>query len=618
MCGIAGIVAENSRIETKRLNKLKKSLIHRGPDDYGEWINENQTIGLAQTRLSIIDLTRAGHQPMQTSDGRYTIVLNGEIYNYQDLKKDLEDQGVCFASSSDTEVLLEIWAKRGINALEVIRGMFAFAIWDSLESRLSLVRDPMGIKPLYFSKFSNGLAFASESKALQLVGFGKEINPEAVGVFLQLGSIPPPLTLYHEIESLLPGQLIQWDQSTGSISKNIYWSYSGLFDAENPHPHVNNYDEALELTRQTLLNSIKAHLVSDVPVAAFLSGGIDSTAVVSLMRQAGQEQIDTFSICFDDKILDESYYAQIASQVYNTEHHEWRVGRDEFFDLKDKFMVSMDSPTIDGLNIWLAARFASQHGFKVATSGIGGDELFYGYEGTFRRLPALMKYLSVVPACIKNIAIKTMDFPCVNNINTQKINKAISLFEVSPNLGRGYLAYKGLFSKHDIKELISNKDFAHVAASVDMDEFLPILPKNSTNEQKISVLETSCYLANQLLPDSDRFSMAHALELRVPLVDRMVTENLSLIDPKYFKDKITTPKSLLVNAVGDIPNEIVYRKKMGFTLPIGNWLKEEEWEPKSKLLNKDACKKLIFEFHRGKLHWSRRWALEVLDTILMS
>jgi asparagine synthase (glutamine-hydrolysing) len=297
--------------------------------------------------------------------------------------------------------LLEIWAKWGIKAVDIIRGMFAFAIWDALESRLFLVRDPLGIKNLYFSKFSNGLAFASEAKALKNAGFGKEINPEAVGAFLQFGLIPPPLTLYQEIESLLPGKLIQWDQYTSSISKNIYWSYSGVFDSENLHPRVHNYDEAIDLTRQTLLNSIKAHLVSDVPVAAFLSGGIDSTAVVSLMRQAEKEQIDTFSICFDEKNLDESYYAQIASQVYNTEHHEWRVSREEFLDLKDEFMVSIDSPTIDGMNTWMVSRFASQHGFKVATSGIGGDEFIYGYEGTFRRLPALMKYLSVLPAGVK-------------------------------------------------------------------------------------------------------------------------------------------------------------------------------------------------------------------------
>ena len=331
------------------------------------------------------------------------------------------------------------------------------------------------------------------------------------------------------------------------------------------------------------------------------------------MRQAGQENIATFSIVFDDKKLDESYFSQMAAQIYNTEHHEWRVSKSEFFDLKDEFMESMDTPTIDGINTWMVARFARKHGFKVVTSGVGGDEFFYGYNGTFRQLPALMKYLDAIPAVIKNAALKTMEFPFVKNKNLGKINKAASLLSASPDLGVGYLAYRGLFSKQDIKELISDKDFAHEAASVDMAAFLPDLPENAEKEPKVSVLETSCYLTSQLLPDSDRFSMAHALELRVPLVDRMVVENLSRIDPKLFYDQKNTPKALMVKAVGDIPDEIVYRKKQGFTLPIGRWIKNEEWETKSRFLNKDACKKINNTFRAGKMHWSRRWGIEVLD-----
>jgi asparagine synthase (glutamine-hydrolysing) len=615
MCGIAGIISNNKQIEARRLMRLQESLAHRGPDDCGMWINADQTVGLAHTRLSIIDLTPSGHQPMQTPDGRYTIVFNGEIYNYTSLKKGLKKHGEDFTSTSDTEVLLKLWAKEGALALERIRGMFAFAIWDSLKLKLTLARDPLGIKPLYFSQYPNDLAFASEARALKAVGFGGEINSRAIGAFLLCGSVPAPLGLYKVIESLMPGEWLQWEQNTGKVTRKVYWSYAKQIE-NNMHNPVIDYREAVNLTRRTLIDSVKAHLVSDVPVGAFLSGGIDSTAVVSLMRQAGQDNIATFSIVFDDKELDEAYFSRMAAQTYNTEHYEWRVSKSEFFDLKDEFMESIDSPTIDGINTWMVARFASKHGFKVVTSGVGGDEFFYGYNGSFRQLPALMKYLGAVPSVIKKAALKTMDFPFVKNKNSRKINKAASLLKASPDLGIGYLAYRGLFSKQDIKELISDKDLAHEAASVDMTDFLPGLPENAEKEQKVSVLETSCYLASQLLPDSDRFSMAHALELRVPLVDRMVAENLSRIAPRLFYDQKNTPKALLVKAVGDIPDEIVYRKKQGFTLPIGRWIKDEEWEPKSRLLNKNSCKKINAAFHSGKLHWSRQWTLEVLDNFM--
>ncbi len=615
MCGIAGIVSNNKSIEERRLNRLKESLAHRGPDDQGLWINADQTAGLAHTRLSIIDLTQSGHQPMQTPDGRYVIVFNGEIYNYQSLRKEMEDQGEAFISTSDTEVLLKLWAKEGVLALKRIRGMFSFALWDSLESKLTLVRDPLGIKPLYFSQCSNGLAFASEARALKAAGFAGEIDPRAVGAFLQRGSIPAPLSLYKGIECLMPGEWLEWERNTGKITQQIYWSYAKQFES-NMHSRVTDYRDAVNLARQVLMDSVRAHLVSDVPVGAFLSGGIDSTAVVSLMRQAGQDNIATFSIVFDDKDLDESHYSRIAAQTYKTEHHEWRVSKSEFLDLKDEFMANMDSPTIDGLNTWMVARFARKNGFKVVTSGVGGDEFFYGYDGTFRQLPALMKYMGVVPACIKKVFLRTMSFPFIRNTCTGKINKAASLVEVSPDLGKGYLAYRGLFSRHEVEELISNRDFAHEAASVDMADFLPKLPEDTENEQKISVLETSCYLASQLLPDSDRFSMAHALELRVPLVDRIVAENLSRINPELFYDQKHTPKALLVEAVGDIPDEIVYRRKQGFTLPIGRWIKDEEWKPKSRILNKDVCKRINNAFRSGNMHWSRPWAVEVLDSYM--
>ena len=612
MCGIAGLVSKNNPIETKRLFRLKKAIVHRGPDDQGMWINNDQTVGLAHTRLSIIDLTPSGHQPMQTSDGRYTIVFNGEIYNYHCLKREMEAQGEDFFSTSDTEVLLKLWAKAGVQALDNIRGMFSFAVWDVVESKLTLVRDPLGIKPLFFSHNSNSLAFASEIRALRAAGFGNGIDPKAAGAFLKWGSIPAPMTFHQGIESLMPGEWMEWEQHTGRIARGIYWSYAGQFESGNKSV-VTDQKEAVELVHQTLLDSVKHHLVSDVPVGAFLSGGIDSTAVVSLMRQAGQERIATFSLTFDDHDLDESCYSRLAARTYQTDHYEWRVKKDEFSALKNEFFEDMDQPTIDGLNTWMVARFAREHGCKVVTSGVGGDEFFYGYDGTFNMLPAMMNRLRIFPSVLKKPAAGILGLPFISKIHPQKTAKIRSFLEYPATLEQGYLIYRQLFSKHEILEIFDDKDFAREAASVDMTVFLPQSCRDTGKQQKVSILETSRYLGSQLLPDSDKFSMAHALELRVPLVDRVVAENLSRIDPGLFYDRRNTPKALLVEAVGDIPDEIVYRKKQGFTMPVGEWIKNDVWEPASELLSRKVCAEIHNAFCAGRMHWSRRWGVEVLD-----
>ncbi len=610
-----GIVSRKEAINIKRFNKMHESLAHRGPDDSGSWTSPDRRTALGHKRLSIIDLTEGGHQPMVSENGRYILVYNGEIYNYRELRTDLEKEGICFKTESDTEVLLQLWEKVGKESLIKIRGMFAFSIWDSEARILFLSRDPFGIKPLYFCSTQDYIAFASEMKAFTVGGIAGGPDPKAIGSFLQWGSIPAPLTLYKDVVSLKPGQWIEWEQNTGIITDQIYWNYNRQLEIEQNN-QITDFEEAVNLMRQTLYDSVKAHLVSDVPVGAFLSGGIDSTAIVSLMRQAGQDHISTFSITFDDENLDESYFSQLAARTYNTDHHEWRISREEFNNLKDKFMKSIDSPTIDGLNTWIVARFAREHGLKVVTSGVGGDEFFYGYPNTFKQLPVLMKCLGIVPAFIKKLLNSTMNNPYINNLSPNKINKMSKIIEVSPDLKMGYLFNRGLFTKYEVEKLIKDKDLAMEAASLNMAAYLPEIEGNVTEQQIISILETSRYLGSQLLPDSDQFSMAHALELRVPLVDRIVAENLCRINSKFFYDKRNTAKALLVNAVGDLPDKLVYRKKQGFTLPVSNWIINDNWEPKSRLLDLNACKKIHSDFQTGRIHWSRRWGIEVLDNIL--
>ena len=611
MCGIAGILSVCSEINNKSLESFSKSLAHRGPDDNGIWTDSTLTVGMIHTRLAIIDLTKSGHQPMQTPDGRYTIVFNGEIYNYKKLKLNLEKQGKSFLSSSDTEVLLQLFAKDGLSMLTEIRGMFAFAIWDSFEEKLTLARDPLGIKPLYFSQYDTGIAFASELKALKNAGFGGKLDAKATGAFLQLGSIPAPLSLWKDIESLTPGEYLQWEKKSGKVIRDNYWSYTEQFDNKRLEL-ITDYDEALDLVRQTLLDSVKAHLVSDVPVGAFLSGGIDSTAVVSLMRQAGQDKISTFSIVFDDKELDESYYSRLAAKFYNTDHHEWQVTRKEFLDLKNEFIEGVDSPSIDGLNTWLVARFARRNGFKVVTSGVGGDEFFYGYEGSFKQLPSILRKMRFLPGPIRKLISKALFL----NQTGSRINKLREILDSCHSLEKGYLAYRGLFSQTEANKLIDDKNFAKEALTLDLKSLLPGLPSGEYTEPKISVLEVARYLSSQLLPDSDKFSMAHALELRLPLVDRVVAENLTKIHPKLFYDNKNTPKALLVNSVGDIPDEIVFRKKQGFNLPVDKWIKSDKLSVQSDFWNKESCKKIRDAFNAGKAHWAKPWGIEVLNSLI--
>jgi asparagine synthase (glutamine-hydrolysing) len=294
------------------------------------------------------------------------------------------------------------------------------------------------------------------------------------------------------------------------------------------------------------------------------------------------------------------------------------VTKGEFNALKNEFFADMDQPTIDGLNTWMVARFAREHGYKVVTSGVGGDEFFYGYDGTFNLLPTMMNRLRVLPSVLKKPAACILGLPFISKIHPQKTAKTRSFLENPATLEQGYLIYRQLFSNHEILEIIDDKDFAKEAESVSMMDFLPQIDSDISTQQKVSILEASRYLGSQLLPDSDKFSMAHALELRVPLVDRVVAENLSRIDSGLFYDRRNTPKALLVEAVGDIPDKIVYRKKQGFTMPVGEWIKDDVWEPASELLSKKACADIHNAFCASRMHWTRRWGVEVLDTILVN
>jgi asparagine synthase (glutamine-hydrolysing) len=618
MCGIAGQVNSLQPVNGDLVISLTNALAHRGPDDHGFWMDEDKSVAFGHRRLSILDLSQSGRQPMISPDGRFVMVYNGEIYNFAALRNQLEEDGERFRSGTDTEVLLRLWAVDGPRCLLHLRGMFAFAIWDRQERILRLVRDPLGIKPLYFTRSDRSLTFASEIKVLLNEGLDDGLNPTGVGAFLRWGSIPAPFTLYQNINVLPPATCLTWKQADSSTTITSYWDFDlGWRTSRSLTGEVASREAAIEWTRSALSDSVKAHLVSDVPVGAFLSGGVDSTAVVSLMRRAGQNKIKTFSIGSDDPAFNETDYARLAAQTYDTDHQQWSIGAHDFASLRRSFFAALDQPTIDGFNVFVVSKLAHDNGVKVVTSGIGGDEIFRGYDLTFRHLPRLKRLLQFSPRWVRSAGIRAFSSPLSNNRFKHKSRRMISLLYAPPCLSRLYLWARELFTPQDIRNLFRDRDFGNLAADVNMAQFLPnVTPGDASEPAEISMLEVSRYLGSQLLPDSDNFSMAQSLELRVPLVDRLLYEQLISLQDSYFSDAAGTPKSLLVAAVGDVPDSLVRRKKQGFTLPFQTWLSTDSWSFSGGLFNQPLANQVLAETRARRRHWSSLWAMQVLDHFL--
>jgi asparagine synthase (glutamine-hydrolysing) len=635
MCGIFGVISKSISIDEKIIIASRDIMAHRGPDDSGIYISPDKTAALAHRRLSILDLTSAAHQPM-TIDNRYTIVFNGEIYNYRDLKNRLTTHKNKIQSSSDTEVLLDLYAEYGIDCIKMLRGMFAFAIWDDKEKILFAARDRFGIKPFYYYNDGSQFIFSSELKAIKHYKKDLTISNEGIDAFLRTGSVPAPLTIYKEVKSLLPGHYLVISNKKMVISE--YWNFNNLFSENSSlvthHSSLitdssslkKKYDdEAKKKIRTALLDSVSAHMVADVEVGAFLSGGIDSTAIVSLMRQVGQEKIKTINISFPGNKLDEAVYARKASDFYSTANYEYNLTEHEVIEELDKIFYSMDQPTIDGINTYFVSKAARELGLNVVLSGVGGDELFGGYP-SFINIPKYRK--------IKNLSfarsLMSLTAPLMNN---RLPAKAIKYMKNPDAPNSEYQLIRGLFTDDELKKfgwtchpepglprLVGVEGSVISSEARNLDDHSSLITDYSSlisdhsSLITISELETTHYMRSQLLRDSDVFSMAHSLELRVPFVDHLLYETvLPYLDSGF--DKIN-PKKMLVDAVGDLPGEITHRSKMGFTFPFEDWIKNGEF----KYLMIESIKNLDNTFATDhllptidKLHWSRLWALYVLS-----
>jgi len=594
---------------------------HRGPDDEGELSCGPATLGMR--RLAIID-PAGGHQPMTSACGRYHLVFNGCIYNHRELRTELAAGGYPFGSQCDTEVLLAAFARWGADCLPRLRGMFAFAAWDEKEQSLFLARDALGIKPLYYhhDAAAGRLAFASEINALLAAGqAAPDCDAQVVAEYLAYFAVPAPRTIYTGVFSLLPGQ---WARYTGGRLDLRTWWYFPVAPAAAACRTAEEFHREL---CARLDDTVQAHRIADVPVGAFLSGGLDSSGIVALMTRAGGSRLKTFSVVFDEAAYSEAEPARRAAAALGTEHHETVLtGRQVAADI-DRLLRTLDQPTGDGVNTYYVSRAAHAGGVKVALSGLGGDELFGGYP-SFHDLPRLARLLPVwqrLPAAWRRMAVRQLARGGVRR------RKLADFLTHARNLHDLCSLQRRVFSTDLGHSLLHPDVRAGVAAAAGhprLDD-LPAELASADAFQTISAWELRTYMADVLLRDSDVMSMAHSLELRVPFVDAPFIEWL-WAQPAHFKAGGGGTKSALANALGALlPAEIRRRPKHGFTLPFAVWMRRdlqpflgdtfsEASIARNGLLDVTTVREFWTRYLTGHddHEWSRVWSLAILVAFL--
>lgn len=544
------------------------TLSHRGPDDQGEYELSlpDGRLWFGHRRLSILDLSSAGHQPMHSRDGRLTIIFNGEIYNFLEIRAELESHGYSFVSRSDTEVILAAWDKWGVGSLEHLRGMFAFAIWDRREQCLWLARDRMGEKPLYYILQKDRFIFASEIRAL-LASEVVERRMDADGLdsYLTFGSVTQPYTLVKDVKCLEAGQCLR--NKNGSVDLRTYWSLGDFEERENDIPKK----EVTLKVAETLLESFRLCMVSDVPVGLLLSGGVDSTSILALLTRAGYNNLHTFSVIFDSENsgFNEEYWSNKASKQFGSNHSRILIRLEDSIRWINEAAQFMDQPSFDGFNTFVVSRAIANRGFKVAITGQGGDEIFLGYPSRkyFKIIEPLARlslpnsmleysnnFLSVISPLLSRIAR-----------HGGRIKNLLDLFREGNPYALAYLAKYSIFNQLDLNKL-RGQDRPPQSRFIE-------LRGGMTTQGILSRVETCHYLANTLLRDADQMGMACSVEIRSPYCDYRLVELVAQA-PLRYKIGSGKQKPLLVDSVNDeLIREIAQRPKQGFVLPIDKWLK---------------------------------------------
>ncbi|MEM7367598.1 MAG: asparagine synthase (glutamine-hydrolyzing) [Bacteroidota bacterium] len=562
MCGIAGFTGEQApKFGQERILAMMDSMRHRGPDAQGSLVKEG--IALGQRRLAIIDLSEAARQPIFDQSGRYCIIYNGEVYNFKEVKAKL--QGYHFNSNSDTDVILAAYIEWGPACVELLNGMFAFAIWDDEKQELFLARDRMGIKPLYYYKQGQCLVFASELRALLASDLvPRTLNRSALQEYLQYYSVNSPNTLLADVFMLKAGHWALW--RSGDWQCEPYWSLSDIGHA----PPEQSYEEICRHTRELLSQSVEKRLLSDVPLGAFLSGGIDSSAIVALMAEVSDQPVNTFSVTFSEKAYDESPWSEMMAQKYGTVHHPIPLDPSDFLKDLPEALSAMDHPSGDGLNSYVVSKVTREAGITVALSGLGGDELFGGYP-VFKRYQKLrqMNLFYSVPTGIRSAIGKSVS-GVYNNHKTARLQELLSIN--NNQFSDLYPVFRKIFDPVEIQGLLaqsvpSSPVFQGIFTPKELSQ-INLFPFMS----QVSVGEMSTYTQNVLLRDTDQMGMASSLEVRVPFFDHELVEYVLSL-PDHHKP-MSSPKKLLVDAMGELlPEELVYRKKMGFMFPWTEWIR---------------------------------------------
>jgi asparagine synthase (glutamine-hydrolysing) len=624
MCGIAGLIdprfAGNRAALEQRATAMANAIAHRGPDGSGVWSDADAGLALSHRRLAVIDLTPTGVQPMVSADGRWAISYNGEVYNARDIARAPELSGIAYRGSSDTEIIVESVARRGLDrTLADLNGMFALALWDRQNRALHLVRDRLGIKPLFFSTSAGSVRFASELKGLAADGgTAGEIDPASVASFLRFGYVPAPFCIYRDVSKVMPGEVVTIDRA-GGVSRRTYWSLTEVAAAGRAAPLDLGDADAVDALHELLADAVSRQMISDVPLGAFLSGGIDSSTIAALMVAAGKGAVRTFSIGFPELGFDESKHAAAVARHLGTQHEEMIVTSADALAAIPALPDIYDEPFADSSQIptYLISKLTRRH-VTVALSGDGGDELFAGYNryafaeslaARLLRFPLPMRRaLAAVLEAVPGRAVDALAALAPRGfMPAQPADKLRKVAEILPLDARGI--YLRLVSQYPDPSALARGSGEHTR---DWERYGDGDPARML--ERMQLIDTATYLPDDILQKVDRASMAFALEVRPPLLDHRVVA-FAFALPRRLRVRDGETKWLLRRVLDRyVPRDLVERPKMGFGVPLADWLRgplrdwsEDLLDPArlgGGFLDVPTVRKLWDEHRSGRCNWA--------------
>lgn len=629
MCGICGVIgAEPAERAEAVARRMMAAMRHRGPDDEGLLAAPGATLGMR--RLSIIDIA-GGQQPQFNEDGTVAVVFNGEIYNFRDLRQELESKGHVFRTRSDTEAIVHAYEEWGEDCSHHLRGMFAFAVLDRRAgcSHVLLARDRLGIKPLYYAWADGALFFASEVRALVASGrVAQRLSRPALGSYLLFGSVAEPVTFVEGVSSLPPGHrlTVPLRPAAGSAppQPQRYWDLAETV-LQSAEPRERNLASAGKQVRAILEDAVRCHLIADVPLGVFLSGGLDSTALVALASRE-QRGLHTFTVAFAEQEFSEAELARQTAAHFGTEHQELLLSGEEMLARVDEAIAALDQPTMDGINTYFVSWAARQVGLKVALSGLGGDEVFGGYStfATTPRMEQVARWARRMPRAARSATAPAAAWLGQRNGGADAGRKAALLWRSPDALPHPYYLARALFTPEQCAELCGEAGAAPVSAWRSNMEDAARRAERLDSFTAVSYLESRSYLPNTLLRDTDAVSMSHSLEVRVPLLDHRLVEFVARL-PGAAKRRGGVSKALLVEALGELlPAHVAQQPKRTFTLPWEHWLRgalrekvarglEQPAAALRPALDRQAVRAVWQDFLAGRTSWSRPWSLYVLN-----